>query len=218
MRQMVKAILRGGMPVPGFVKPVIRAIYYLGMGVCGCLVFLKKFFWVEPVVRSLCERVGKRLRAERLPFIRGDGRMSLGDDVNLSGRSCFYMMRGMPEKPVIDLGNHVFLGNGCTLSAANRIVIGDHCLVSAGVRIHDNDGHPLDAEKRKAGEKILPEDAAPVIIEENAWIGAQAIILKGVTIGKNAVVGSGAVVTQDVPANTVVAGNPARIVKSVDEE
>jgi acetyltransferase-like isoleucine patch superfamily enzyme len=213
MKKIAKAILKGGLPVPGFVKPVIRAFYFLGVGVCGGLVFLKKFFWVEPVVRSLCDHVGKRLRAECLPFIRGQGRISLGDDVNLSGRSCFYLMRGMTEKPVIDIGSNVFIGHGCTLTAAKRISIGNHCLVSAGVRIQDNDGHPLDAAKRIAGEKISPEGVAPVTIQDGVWLGAKAIILKGVTIGKNAVVGTGSVVTKDVPAGTVVAGNPATVVR-----
>jgi acetyltransferase-like isoleucine patch superfamily enzyme len=121
----------------------------------------------------------------------------------------------MPERPVIELGDEVFLGNACTLSAARRITVGAHSLISAEVRIHDNDGHPLDPARRRAHEPIAAGDARPVVIGENVWIGARATILKGVTIGSDAVVGAGAVVTGDVPAKTVVAGNPARVVGSV---
>jgi len=133
--------------------------------------------------------------------------------VNLSGRSSFYFIHGMPATPAITIGDQTFVGNGCTLAAAKGITIGAHCLLSALVRIHDNDGHPLDPERRRRHEPITADEAAPVVIEDNVWIGASATILKGVRIGRDAVVGTGAVVTDDVPAGAVVAGNPARIVK-----
>jgi acetyltransferase-like isoleucine patch superfamily enzyme len=208
-----RRVLYAGIPVPRAIRPVIRWLY--GVGVLGVegFVLLRKLIWIEPVLRSVCDKVGENLRAERLPYIRGPGSMELGNHVNLSGRSCFYFMRGMPARPVIRLGDHVFLGNGCTLSAAAQITIGDHCLLSAAVRVHDNDGHPLDAEKRRRSAPIGPDDVAPVRIDENVWIGAEATILKGVHIGRDAVVGTGAVVTADVPAGAVVAGNPARVVR-----
>ena len=127
-------------------------------------------------------------------------------------------MAGMPELPEIRIGNRTFVGNGCTLAAARSIVVGNHCLLSAGVRVHDNDGHPVDPDRRRAGEPIAPDEAAAVVIEDNVWIGACAIVLKGVTIGENAIVGTGAVVTKDVPPNTIVAGNPARVVRGLRPE
>ncbi len=107
----------------------------------------------------------------------------------------------------------MFIGHGCTFSSARLISIGDDCLISAGVRIHDNDGHSLDAAKRIAKQPIGPENVKPVTLEDGVWIGAGAVILKGVTVGRQAIVGAGAVVTHDVPAGSTVAGNPAREVK-----
>ena len=208
-----KRILRSGLPVPLVIRPVIHLLYRLGVFVVEVFLFLRKFLWAEPVLRSICENVGKGLRAERLPYIRGRGRLSIGDRVNLSGRSSFYFMGGMPERPEIRVGSDTFIGNGCTFSAARLILIGDHCLIAALVRIHDNDGHSLDPVKRRAGHPIGLADSAPVVLEENVWIGAGATILKGVRIGRDSVVGSGAVVTSDVPQGTVVAGNPAMPVK-----
>ena len=91
MKEMLKKILKAGFPVPGVLRPVIRGLYKLGVVTCEGLVFLRKFFFVEPVLRSIAT-VGKGLRADRLPYIRGKGRLIIGDNVQLSGRSCFYFM------------------------------------------------------------------------------------------------------------------------------
>ena len=209
----MKSLLRMRLPVPFFIKPVIRAVYRLGVAVVEGLAVLRKVFWIEPVLRSVCESVGDGLRAECLPYMRGRGRLTLGDGVRLSGKSCFYFMSGMPELPGIAVGDRTFIGHGCTFSSARRIAIGRDCLISAGVRIHDNDGHPLDPERRRRGERITPGEVSEVVLGDNVWIGANAIILKGVRIGDNAVVGTGAVVTSDVAAGAVVAGNPAKTVR-----
>jgi len=211
MRTLAKQILHAGLPVPRVARPLIRCAYRVGVVAVETLVLMRKLLWTEPLLRSVCEEVGKGLRAERLPYMRGNGLIRIGNGVNLSGRSCFYFMRGMPETPRIEIGSNVFVGNGCTLCAGRRIVIGDNCLLSAGVRIHDNDGHPLDAGKRRRGDRIGPDDASPVTIEDNVWIGAGATILKGVTVGRNSIVGTGAVVTHDVPPDSVAAGNPAQV-------
>ena len=214
-KRVALAVLQARAPVPGIIRPAIRVLYRLGVWIAEGFPSILKFIWIEPVMRSVCERVGKGFRAERLPYMRGNGHLSIGDYVHLSGRSCFYFMRNADVIPEILIGDHVFIGNSCTFSAAEQIRIGNHCLIGPGVRIHDNDGHPLDATKRRAGELIGSESIRPVIVETGVWLGAHATVLKGVRIGENSVVGTGAVVTVDVPANVVVAGNPARIVKAL---
>jgi acetyltransferase-like isoleucine patch superfamily enzyme len=216
MKTLAKKMLRAGLPVPGFMKPVIRGFYRTGVAVCEGAALVRKIFWIEPVLKSVCRSVGKGLRAECLPYMRGTGALTLGENVYLSGRSCFYFMGGMTVTPEIMVGNGTFIGNGCTLSSARRIVIGANGLISTNVRIHDNDGHPLDPERRLSKEPIRQDEAAEVIIGNNVWVGAHAIILKGVTIGDHAVVATGAVVTHDVPSLAVVAGNPARVVKMLE--
>jgi acetyltransferase-like isoleucine patch superfamily enzyme len=215
---MVLGAMRAGLPVPRIVRPLIRALYRGGVAIHEAWPVVLKWVWVEPVMRSVCERVGRGFRAERLPYLRGRGRLWLGDDVRLSGRSCFYFMRGPAGTPEIRIGDGVFIGNGCTLSAAERIEVGPRCLIAPGVRIHDNDGHPLDAAQRMAGLPMGPDSIRPVVIEEGVWLAAQAVVLKGVRIGARSVVGAGAVVTDDVPADSVVAGNPARVVKPLRAE
>jgi len=208
--------MRAGVPVPRLARPLIRAAYRAGVAFHEAGPLILKWIWIEPVLRSVCEHVGQGLRAERLPYLRGRGRLRLGDDVRLSGRSCFYFMRAAAGTPEIRIGDGVFIGNGCTLSAAERIEVGPRCLIAPGVRIHDNDGHPLDAAQRMAGLPMGPENIRPVVIEEGAWLAAQAVVLKGVRIGARAVVGAGAVVTDDVPPDCIVAGNPARVVRRLE--
>ena len=183
----MKKIVHAGLPLPGFLRPLIRGAYRAGVVLVEGLAFVRKLVWIEPVLRSVCESVGSHLRAECLPYMRGRGRIRLGQHVNLSGRSCFYFMHGIHESPLIQVGDHVFIGNGSTFSSAERIEVGDHCLISAEVRIHDNDGHPLDSERRLNGERINKGEVSPVIIEDNVWVGAGATILKGVRVGRNAV-------------------------------
>lgn len=215
MKQIIKRLLYCGLPVPGVIRPAIRSLYRGGVWLVEGFAFFRKLFWIEPVLRSVCDSVGYGLRAECLPYMRGRGRLKLGNHVNLSGRSCFYFPAVEGESPCIELGDDTFIGNGCTLSAARHIKIGSKTLISAMVRIHDNDGHPLDPEKRLNNAKMTLADISAVTIGDNVWIGAESLILKGVVIGDGAVVGSRSVVTHDVLPRTVVAGNPAREVKSL---
>ena len=117
--------------------------------------------------------------------------------------------------------------NGALVMAEERIEIGSHCLISWNVGIADSDFHPLEPAQRRIDARAVapffkdrpprpPIRTAPVIISDNVWIGMNAVILKGVTIGENSVVAAGAVVTKSVPANVVVAGNPAVVTKQLD--
>ena len=111
----------------------------------------------------------------------------------------------------IYLGNNVFINLNCMFIDNNRIEIGNHVMFGPGVQIYTA-AHPLEAESRSKGWEI----AKPITIKDNVWIGGNAILLPGVTIGERSVVGAGAVITRDVPASVVVAGNPARIIREID--
>lgn len=128
------------------------------------------------------------------------------------------------ENAFISIGKRVFM-NG-TLIAAQKINIGDDVLIAWGVTIVDHNAHSLSFSQRsedvvnwKIGKKDWANvKIAPVTISNKVWIGFNSIILKGVTIGEGAVVGAGSVVTKDVPAWTVVGGNPARVIREIAED
>jgi maltose O-acetyltransferase len=110
------------------------------------------------------------------------------------------------------IGDRVFLNNLCYIIDNNEVCIGSHVMVGPCVQIYTA-AHLLQAEPRSQGLEV----ARPIVIEDNVWIGGGAILLPGVTVGRNAVVGAGAVVSRDVPANTVVAGNPARVIREIEQ-
>lgn len=134
---------------------------------------------------------------------------------------CSFAVKGRGRCTV---GDYTLL-NGALVMCEEEITIGRYGLISWNVSIADSDFHPLDPALRKEDCLLLnpytatkprpPIPTQPVRIGDNVWIGMGAIILKGVTVGDNSVVGAGAVVAQEVPANVVVAGNPARVVKQL---
>lgn len=111
----------------------------------------------------------------------------------------------------ISIGKNVFINMGVMLTDLGGIVLEDNVLLGPQVKILSVN-HPIDSELRRG--LILK----PVIIKNNAWIGAGATILPGVTVGENAIVGANATVTKDVPANVIVAGTPAQVIKTIPKE
>jgi maltose O-acetyltransferase len=112
----------------------------------------------------------------------------------------------------ISIRDHVFLNVMCTILDCNVVHIGHHVMIGPVVQIYTA-AHHLQADTRIQGWEI----AKPIVIEDNVWLGGGAILLPGVRIGRNAVVGAGAVVSRSVPANTVVAGNPARVIREIEQ-
>jgi maltose O-acetyltransferase len=110
------------------------------------------------------------------------------------------------------IGDFVFLNHQCTILDCNEVRIGDHVMVGPAVQIYTA-AHALEAQSRIEGWEV----AKPIVIGDNVWLGGGAIVLPGVSIGRNAVVGAGAVVSRSVAANTVVAGNPARVIRELEQ-
>ena len=113
---------------------------------------------------------------------------------------------------VLEIGANFGMTGG-SICAAEMIVIGNNVAVGANSTILDTDFHPLDAETRRARPQVAR--TAPVVIEDDVFIGMNCLVLKGVTLGRGCVVGAGSVVTRDVPAGMVVAGNPAKVIGEV---
>lgn len=167
---------------------------------------------------------GKGLRIHSSPLCRRhpEATITLGSHVtilnriseNPAGISHPTVLSAYVSGARIEIGNHVGI-SGAIIYCMKEIVIEDHVMIGAGAKIYDTDFHPIQALPRRNNdrEKI---NRAPVRICRDAWIGADATILKGVVIGARSVVAAGAVVTKDVPPDTIVAGIPAREIGKID--
>lgn len=117
---------------------------------------------------------------------------------------------GKNSQGKIMIGDYCLIAPGVKISSGASIRIGDNCMLAANVSITDSDWHGVY-------NRIRPfRCTKPVDIGNNVWIGESAMILKGVQIGENSIIGAGSVVTKSIPANVIAAGNPARVVKSIN--
>ena len=165
---------------------------------------------------------GRSWRIFGMPLIQRHRRstIQLGDDLELrSWRSSNPLA---PYHPVVlatrEADALIKIGNGCgltgtTVVAAERIEMGDRVLFGANTVVTDTDFHPLDPQERL--RDMLNGQHAPVMIEDDVFVGMNTIILKGVRIGLGSVIGAGSVVTTDIPPNVVAAGNPARVLREL---
>lgn len=145
----------------------------------------------------------------------------LGDKTCIRGELLVFPYGGK-----ITLGRECYLGEGSRIWSDNSVEIGDHVLIAHHVTISDTNAHELDHQERAEGFRQLlakghPKqrpnvESAAVKIGSNAWINFGVSILKGVTIGEGAIVAAGSVVTKDVPPFTVVAGNPAKVIRELE--
>ena len=117
-----------------------------------------------------------------------------------------------PGQGAIRIGDFALLSPGVRISASDEIIIGDGVMMANGCYVTDSDWHTLYDRTRRS---LTP---TPVVLEKNVWLGDGVTVLKGVTVGENSVVAARSVVTRDIPKNTVVAGNPAKIIKKLDAD
>jgi acetyltransferase-like isoleucine patch superfamily enzyme len=167
---------------------------------------------------------GDRLLLIGIPFIHaragssikiGSGvRMASSELGNAVGLNHRCIVRTIAQKAIIAIGDGVQM-SGATILAREQITIEKNVFIGANCTVVDSDFHPLDPGDRVSmrNNSVL---SAPVHLEENVWLGMNVIVLKGVTIGRNTVVGAGSVVTRSLPPNIIAGGNPAKIIRTLE--
>lgn len=177
-------------------------------------------FWLH----QLGIKFGPNCRFEGMPIVKLglSGHIRLGHHVILFSRTdsnphsiphpVILALYGSEAR--IDIGDYTAL-SGVSISVRTAVTIGKYVQIGPGACLWDNDGHALDATERREAGPNQTVKCGPIVIEDDAFIGARAMIMKGVTIGKGAIVGASSLVTKDVSAGDIVVGNPARVVGSV---
>jgi acetyltransferase-like isoleucine patch superfamily enzyme len=156
-----------------------------------------------------CTSVGRLPRVYGSPRITNLGTLAIGEKFRFFSTTVRSELVTHPGGR-IEIGDGVFINYGASLSAHACIRIGDGCQIGSYACLMDNDYHRVE-------DRSQPGESRPITLGRNVWLGVRVIVLKGVTIGDNAVIGAGSVVTRDVPANTVAAGVPARSVRTFGE-
>jgi acetyltransferase-like isoleucine patch superfamily enzyme len=191
-------------------KEIIGNLLYLPFVLRGVVIC---FIW------GIRRPRGLRLRGMPIIWQSRRGSIKIGDSFTAVSKQQYnsigliqpVVIKALGVNTTIEIGNNVGM-SGSTLSARSSIKIGNGVLLGSGVLISDNDAHPLRSEDRNDPSKTL---IAPVVIEDLVFVGARAIILKGVTLGVGCVVGAGSVVSKNVPPYTLVAGNPAQAIRNL---
>jgi acetyltransferase-like isoleucine patch superfamily enzyme len=175
-------------------------------------------------LRLLGVKVAGRARFVGTPIIAlaRDSEIEICDNALLISRSFAtalgvshrIVLRTLSSKARIRIGEYSGL-SGATICAMSNVTVGPQSMLGADVLVMDTDFHPITTHDRRHAP-IEEADFAPVTIGTNVFIGARSIVLKGVRIGNNSVIGAGSVVNASIPANVVAAGNPCRVIKSVD--
>lgn len=177
-------------------------------------------FFIKVSLKLKNIEFGKNIRFyKKCIFVRfPESKIRIGDDcvfvsdpkMNLAGINRYCSVSTLKKGAEIIIGDNTRF-SGAVIGAAERISIGNNVLVGANAFITDYDWHNIDPAKRH----LECEGSAPVEVCDNVWIGINAVILKGVRIGKNSVIGANSVVTNDIPENVIAAGNPCKVIKAI---
>lgn len=143
-----------------------------------------------------------------------------GDNIHIGANTRFMALKDAPVRfsiwpdpaysGAIHIGDYCVINPGVRITSASSVHIGNNCMLAMYVYLMDLDGHDL------YHRAMAPGAIAPIVLEDNVWVCDGAVIGKGIRVGQNSIVASRAVVTKDVPANVVVGGNPARVIKQLD--
>lgn len=198
------------------IYPKLRGIFYRQ--------YNKLLFWANGI------QFGRGIKVYNKVYVLGKGKVIIGDDFHFTSgdsinpicrniRGAIYTVTPLSR---IEIGNRVGISSAC-LWAKERITIGNDVNIGGDCLIMDNDAHPHDYIQRRAAfalevgreeyQKTIP--TAPIVIENDVWIGARCQILKGVHIGARSIIAAGSVVTKNIPADVIAGGNPCRVIKNL---
>ena len=198
---------------------MLRKLYNLIQKIFSIRYYFKLWFY-KLLYSNVCW--GKNINVSGYPLFRLLGDVTIGGNVTFTSNTKYnFVGVYKPCSVCVTKGATLTIGNntgfsGVSIFCADSIKIGNFCNIGGNVSIWDSDFHPLNIEERRSHSQNIK--TKPIIIKDDVFIGANSIILKGVTIGNGAIVGAGSVVTKDIPDGEIWAGNPARYIRKVEKQ
>lgn len=195
------------------IETIIRNIYFSWLKTRSKI---RKFlFPIQVFLYNGKLSMGDSIRFDHSVKYQGCGLLEIQDDVILgvrfAGSPCApILLQPRESNSIIHIGSNTTIVNGSELISKQLISIGEKCMIGPGSKFIDSDFHGIEPN-----ERLNEGKSGPIIIENNVWIGSEVMVLKGVTIGRDAVIGARCVVRKNVPPGSIVIGNPMEIVGSV---
>lgn len=197
------------------IKYLIKATNKIGVSVMKCWNSLKLRTYGSSVeVKGKATIIGKFYLRLKEPC-----KLVIGDNFYMTSGFCYNPLSRnlraafcLEKGAVLKIGDNVGIG-GSSIRVHQSVTIGNNVKIGGDSLIMDSDGHSLDAEIRRTEKDVEAKHNAPIVIEDDVLIGTRCVILKGVTIGRNSVIGAGSIVTKDIPANCIAGGNPCKVIK-----
>ncbi|CAH0531947.1 2,3,4,5-tetrahydropyridine-2,6-dicarboxylate N-acetyltransferase [Allocatenococcus thiocycli] len=210
---ILKSIRACDLPTPTWMNKTVRTVYSASTSIWSNLV---RVFIHTPAFKGRLSQYGRGLYLfGGVPFVSGPLSIILGNDCRISGQTTF-SARPQSSDPQLIVGSNVDIGWQSTFAIGSRIEIGDNVRIAGRAFLFGYSGHSLDADLRAKGFGDLDCDVGDIVLAKDVWLGTNVTVCPNVTIGEGTIVGAGSVVTKDLPAFVVAAGNPARVIRSLN--
>ena len=214
VKPIAKRLIFSTIQPVGPTKDLLSGLANIGFYAREAFEWGRRSMVATPVFLAQCDSYGDNISVDRVPYINGNPHIELGSNIRVSG--LISIAASSKGTPTLVIGDGVFIGHGTAFALATRISVGKYASIAGGCYIADTEGHSHYNPQKPIWEVPAGDgDVAPVTIEDGVQISRNVMILKGVTIGARSVIGAGSVVRSDIPPDSIVMGNPARVVKKM---
>ncbi|MDX2313090.1 MAG: acyltransferase [Gammaproteobacteria bacterium] len=204
--------------IPMF-RPLHGTLYALHRIVSASFADLIRVLYWTPLFKSRLAGPATNLYVYAgMPLVSGPLEIFFGSDCRVSGHTTFSGRSAGAKTPRLSVGSNVDIGWQTTIAVGSRVVIGDNVRIAGRGFFAGYPGHPLDAKSRALGLPDTDAQVGDIVLENDVWLATGVMVMAGVRIGQGSVVAAGSVVTRDIPAGVLAAGNPARVLRSLDDD
>lgn len=214
LRRLRRSWSRFTLPAP---RIIVVPMLWVFIAIRAVVFFLRSKLIAEPLLKAYCTRHGRGVTADiYVPWVTGRGELILGDYVRIDGKISINFAASFTAHPRLEIGEGTDIAHDTKFVVGREIRIGRYVQVAGGVTFRDSGGHASDPVLRQAGAPPDPSEVRPIVVHDNVWIGAGAMLLPGAEIGEGSIVAARSIVSGVVAPYTIVAGSPARRVGTLN--
>ncbi|NCF30131.1 MAG: acyltransferase [Gammaproteobacteria bacterium] len=188
------------------------------MVTAGFADLIRVLYWTPLFKSRLAAPAANLYLYAGMPLISGPLEICVGSDCRVSGHTTFSGRSAGARTPRLSVGSNVDIGWQTTIAVGTRVVLGDNVRIAGRGFFAGYPGHPLDAKSRALGLPDTDSQVGDIVLEDDVWLATGVMVMAGVRIGRGSVVAAGSIVTRDIPPGVLAAGNPARVVRSLDAD